>query len=62
MKKTLTRETQKRNFKQKILNGYKYITTRSHYIETYVNLKRIIRVRALTWKQAIDKSLEKEEL
>ena len=59
--KRLTRETQKRNFKQKPLNGYQYSKQQDFFIETYVNLKRITRVRALDLDKAIDKAITKEE-
>ena len=59
--KRLTRETQKRNFKQKPLNGYQHSRQQDFFIETYVNLKRITRVRALDLDKAIDKAIMKEE-
>ena len=59
--RALKKETEKRNFKSKQKSGYQKQKEEDFYIETYVNLKRITRVRAFDLDEAIDKAITKEE-
>jgi hypothetical protein len=59
--RALKKETEKRNFKSKPKSGYQKLKEEDFYIETYVNLKRITRVRAFDLEEAIDKAIAKEE-
>ena len=59
--RALKKETQKRSYKKKQRNGYQKLKEEDSYIETYVNLKRITRVRALDLDEAINKAITKEE-
>lgn len=59
--KALQSRKQKRNYKKKQKNGYQKLKEQDFYVETYVNLKRITRVRALDLNEAINKAITKEE-
>lgn len=59
--RALKKETLKRNFKKKQKSGYQKQKEEDFYIETYVNLKRITRVRAFDLDEAINKAITKEE-
>jgi len=59
--RALKKENEKRNFKNKQKSGYQKLKEEDFYIETYVNLKRITRVRAFDLEEAINKAITKEE-
>ena len=59
--KALQKINQKRNYKKKQKNGYQKQQEQDFFIETYINLKRITRVRAFDLDEAINKAITKEE-